>query len=103
MSQNQYPTPDQTGYTIFTKTACIYCIMVKQLLKDTTIQLIDCDEYLSNPHAKERFLQYIQTITGKSHRTFPMVFKDGVFIGGYTDTKELYQLERAFNDENADF
>jgi hypothetical protein len=32
-----------------------------------------------------------------------MVFKDGVFIGGYTDTKELYLLEKAFTNDAADF
>jgi len=103
MSKNQYPIPAQTGYTIFTKTACPYCIMAKNLLKDENPQVLECDEYLFSPQTKERFLQYIQNLTGKSYRTFPMVFKDGVFIGGYTDTKEWYQLEKAFTNDIADF
>jgi glutaredoxin len=103
MSQNQYPIPAQTGYTIFTKTACPYCVMAKNLLKDENPQVLECDEYLFSPQTKEHFLQYIQNLTGKSYRTFPMVFKDGVFIGGYTDTKEWYQLEKAFTNEIADF
>ena len=103
MSQNQYSSPSQTGYSIYTKNACIYCLMVKDLLKEEDYQIIDCDDYISNPQAKERFLQFIQTITGKSYRTFPMVFKDGVFVGGYTDTKELYQFEKAFDNDAADF
>lgn len=102
-NQNQYPNPNQNGYTIFTKNACPFCIMVKNLLKDENPQINDCDEYLFSPQTKERFLQYIQTLTGKSHRTFPMVFKDGDFIGGYTDTKELYQFEKSFADDAADF
>ena len=103
MSQNQYPSPSQTGYTIYTKNACPYCLLVKQLLKEEDYLIIECDDYLYSPQTKELFLQYIQIITGKSHRTFPIVFKDGVFVGGYTDTKDLYQFEKAFDNDATDF
>jgi glutaredoxin 3 len=91
-----FEEPSETVYTVYTKSGCPYCTKVKDLLleKKLAFDLIDCDEYLVNKKAE--FLQFIQEKAGKEHRTFPMVFRPGLFIGGFTETKKLLDFEDAF-------
>jgi glutaredoxin len=81
----EFPEPQSTGFTIYTKTNCSYCEKVKLLLEtlDHTYTAVNCDEFLAE---KEAFLSFIQGIAGKGHKTFPIVFFDGMYIGGYDDT-----------------
>ena len=48
-------------------------------------QLMRCDEYLLEN--KEKFLDFIKTKAEKEYKTFPMVFLEGKFIGGFMETK----------------
>lgn len=80
--------PKKKGYTIYTKKNCSYCEKVKILLNNEDILIIPCDEYLEKD--KEEFLLYIEEIAGIPYKTFPMVFLDGKFIGGFTETKKHY-------------
>ena len=61
---------------------------VKKFIKDKHffVNEINCDEYLLEN--KEGFLTFIEELAGKSHKTFPMVFYRGKFIGGLTDTMD---------------
>ena len=79
--------PLKIGFTIYSKSGCSYCTSVKKLLLDKQIYFVDvsCDEYLIED--KEGFLTFIREKANKEYRTFPMVFKDGKFIGGFTETK----------------
>ena len=65
------------------------CINVKKLLAALELPSIEiiCDMYLSESHTE--FLEFIKRIAGKTYKTFPMVFLDGKFIGGYLDTLAL--------------
>jgi len=74
-------------YTIYTRSGCPYCKMIMELLKheDPPVDEINCDEYIT--HSKPHLFQFIKQIAGKEHKTFPAVFLDGEFIGGYTETK----------------
>jgi glutaredoxin len=56
--------------------------------------LVDCDDYLVEN--KEDFLLFIQQMAGKEYKTFPMIFHNGNFLGGFTDTKEYYEKQSAF-------
>ncbi len=93
--------PSQTGFTAYCKSNCSYCVKVKQLLSDNKIFYVEinCDDYLVED--KEAFLSFIKNVTGIDHRTFPMVFTDGKFIGGFTDT-EVYVCKQqlSFNEDN---
>jgi glutaredoxin len=82
-----FPNPSKRKFTIYTKSGCIYCNKVKELLNKNYIlfDIIDCDEFIIEN--KSNFLAFLQNIIGHEYKTFPMVFDDeGLFIGGYTDT-----------------
>ena len=76
----QFETPTQIGFTIYSKSNCSFCTKVKQLLTDNQIFFLEIltDEYL-----------------------FPMVFNNGEFIGGFTDTESFVNKQLCF--DNVDF
>jgi glutaredoxin len=84
-----FPVPSTVGYTVFIKTGCSFCELVKKLLEEEKFTGVNCDEYLTDQ--KEAFLTHIESLAGKSHRTFPMVFHEGRFLGGFTETKTYYE------------
>jgi glutaredoxin len=88
------PTP--IGFTIYTKSGCPYCIQAKELLQYETPEpkIIDCDSYLKED--RDSFLLFIHTLSNTNHRTFPMIFKNGDFLGGFTETKE-FQAKQCVN------
>ena len=92
-----YEKPSESMYTIYSKSGCTYCVKVKKLLleKKLAFDMIDCDDYLIEN--KEDFLAYIKEVAGREYRTFPMVFRCGEFIGGFTETKQLLDKEEAFD------
>jgi glutaredoxin len=81
--------PDTTNFTVYSKSGCPNCKTVKNFIKDKHffVTEINCDEYLLED--KEGFLTFIEELAGKSHKTFPMVFYRGKFVGGLTDTIDL--------------
>lgn len=86
--------PSQTGITIYTKSNCIYCDKVKEILDGL---IVSCDSYLE--HDREEFLSTMKKQIGKEYKTFPMVFMDGTFIGGYEDTLRYLEHKRLFMEE----
>jgi glutaredoxin len=91
-----YIMPNSQGYTIYSKSGCPFCTKVKRLLEKESPAplLVDCDDYLVEN--KEDFLLFIQQMAGKEYKTFPMIFHNGNFIGGFTETKEYYEKQGAF-------
>jgi glutaredoxin len=75
---------------------------VKELLKDLKPEpfYINCDNVLSNK--KEEFLDFIKRKAGKEHRTFPIVFYNGSFVGGFTETKVFHEKKNAFSNIDID-
>lgn len=80
-----------TIYTIYTRPGCIYCKMVIELLQNSKqpIDEVPCEEYIA--HSKPRFFQFIRQLSGSHHRTFPVVFCNGRYIGGYSETKTFLE------------
>lgn len=83
-----FEKPTNSGYTIYSKDNCSYCVNAKKLLKDDEIHIIPCDEYIENN--KHEFLSFISKTTGKDHRTFPIIFHNNSFVGGYTELEKYY-------------
>jgi glutaredoxin len=93
--------PLNTGFTIYSKSGCSNCTKVKQLLRDKQIFFleVDCDEFLIED--KERFLLFIKERANKEYRTFPMIFKDAKFIGGFAETQSFIDKLLCFvNDDD---
>ena len=79
--------PLEKGFTIYSKSGCSNCTKVKKLLLDKQTFFLDvsCDEYLLED--KEAFLLFIKERSNKEYKTFPMVFNDGKFVGGFAETQ----------------
>lgn len=90
-----FPKPIESGYTIYSKSNCSYCDKAKMLLSDDDFTIYNCDTYLQND--REEFLDYIKKMAGKEHSTFPIIFKNSNYVGGYSDLlallKELFSRE----------
>ena len=82
----EFPNPDLTQFTVYSKSGCPNCNKVKNLLKTNNISfnVIDCDEFVLE--CKTDFLFFIKTIAGKECNIFPMVFINAKFIGGCNET-----------------
>jgi glutaredoxin len=98
-----FELPEKNGYTIYSKSGCPNCLNVKAFLKDKKLifNVVDCDEYLIE--AKAEFLEFIQKISQKECKTFPIIFCDEKFIGGYNETKEHVDKILLTFEENLSF
>ena len=79
------------GYTIYTKSLCPSCTEVKKLLPKA--KYVNCDEYLEEA---DEFLDFIWSLTDKTPSTITMVFKDGVYVGGYKEVANTFSMEAEF-------
>ena len=92
MASNEFdtiPSPNQNGYTIYSKSGCIYCERAKDLLSYEDVTVIDCDPFLLID--KDGFRRTMQVHCRQEYRMFPMIFYRGAFVGGYAETKIYYQ------------
>lgn len=82
----EFTNPDSKGFTVYSKSGCPNCTIVKKMIKEKHFFLTEtnCDEYILED--KEGFLLFIEKLAERSHKSFPMVFYDGKFIGGLPDT-----------------
>lgn len=87
----QIEEPSDKSFTIYSKSNCKYCVLVKSLLNESSIPFneINCDDYLVQD--KQYFLNFIKEKAKRDHeyKTFPMVFCDGKFVGGFVETERL--------------
>lgn len=93
-----FELPSEQKFTIYSKSGCINCRKVKDLLKNNNIEyeIVDCDDYLLED--KDNFLLFIQSYSVSNWKSFPMVFHDGKFIGGYDETvKYLDKITTSFD------
>ena len=82
--------PQEKSFTIYTKSGCPNCIKVKGLFYTSPIKplIVDCDEYLMKD--RTAFLEFIKTKKENDSPTFfPIVFNNGVYIGGYNEILAL--------------
>jgi glutaredoxin len=95
--------PENDKFTIYSKSGCPNCTKVKTLLKEKFLihTIVDCDEYLLED--KEGFLSFINKKANIEYKTFPMVFHNGNFIGGFTETKTYVEKMLTFFDEITNF
>ena len=93
-----FELPSEQKFTVYSKSGCINCRKVKDLLKKNNLEyeIVDCDDYLLED--KDNFLLFIQSYSVSNWKSFPMVFHDGKFIGGYDETvKYLDKITTSFD------
>ena len=91
--------PIDSGFTIYSKSGCPNCLKSKALLKEKKLlfKIIDSDEYIIED--KPFFLSFINNLANQEVKTFPMIFYDGKFIGGFTETSNFVdKLLLSFED-----
>jgi glutaredoxin len=97
----RWPEPSRVGYTVYTKSGCPFCDKASTALQGVSfakdVEWVNADPYLADPVSKEAFLRSIETFAGEKWRTFPMVFHEGRFVGGYTDLQTYLAKEAAFD------
>jgi glutaredoxin len=93
----EYIEPALNNYTIYTKSGCSNCTKVKKFIESENEKplIIDCDEWLIED--KPAFLEFIREKAGKECKTFPMVFYNKEFIGGFDETKVYKEKQDAFS------
>jgi glutaredoxin len=86
-----FDAPLDVGFTIYSKSGCDNCTKVKKLLKEKNTFFFEvvCDDYLIED--KSGFLAFIQHHANVSYKTFPMVFYNSNFVGGFLETKTYLQ------------
>ena len=92
-----YKKPTNTDYTIYSISNCKYCVMAKEHLGRASAasatkspSVINCDKFVGSCRERDNFYNFMRQYTVIPYIHFPMIFKDGKFIGGL---KEL--LEKA--------
>ena len=93
-----FALPNKTGFVIYSKNECIFCSNVKTLLNQRGLDFneINCDEYIL--HDKNSFLAFVSKMSMQTINTFPVVFYNNHFIGGYTETARFVEkLEVKFD------
>lgn len=94
------PIPRKQGYTVYSKSGCNYCSKAKSLLEEQGCEyiLVDCDPFLSGePERKTQFLERMGQLIGKPYRTFPMIFKDALFLGGFQELEKLHSISMSMD------
>ena len=104
------PEPVENMFTIYSKSYCIFCTKMELLLEDYVKRLddseiheykkINCDKYLKTKDDKEEFKKFIERWANVIPNTFPMVFYDKKFIGGFEETKEYLKCKMMKFDED---
>lgn len=91
------------GITIFTKTNCSYCKKAKALLAnwETDARIVYCDTMLQTNRSE--FLESISSIAQTQIKTFPIIFIDKTYIGGYTELQKIYDKLFTKDLNQADF
>jgi glutaredoxin len=98
-----FEEPFENKFTIYSKSGCINCRKVKDLLKNGGFEyeIVDCDDYLLED--KENFLLFIKSYSVVEWKSFPIVFFNSKFIGGLNETTEYLETLKTLEKSNLDF
>ena len=86
-------------YTIYTKKDCVYCDRAKELIKDALIVSVETME-------AGKYQEFLDMMRSYDHHTFPMIFFNETFIGGFEqarDHKQNENTEKTKYEEMDDF
>jgi len=77
---------------VYAKSKCNYCTMALDLLNEFNVDI----EYNNiesglDPNEYKNIVNQLEKITGS--RTFPQIFSNGKYIGGYIDIQKKYMFD----------
>uniref|UniRef100_A0A6C0B246 Glutaredoxin domain-containing protein n=1 Tax=viral metagenome TaxID=1070528 RepID=A0A6C0B246_9ZZZZ len=98
--ETEFILPNNEGYTIYSKSGCPNCILIKKFLCEKGVRqfTVNCDEYLLEN--KFKFLKFIESVAEQEVKLFPMIFFNGKYIGGCKESMKHYEQEEYFSDKN---
>lgn len=85
---------------IFSKDECKYCKFAKTFMKQNNIPF---KETKLNPQSDKYEIERQALIDKTNHRTFPWIFVNNDFLGGYTELTHLFstnKLHKMLKDVN---
>jgi len=84
----EFEKPSDTDFTVYSKSGCPNCSNVKKILNDKNLifNVVDCDDYIIED--KKNFLLFINNLSQREIKQFPIVFYAGNIIGGYNETRD---------------
>jgi glutaredoxin len=84
----EFEKPSDTDFTVYSKSGCPNCSIVKKMLKDKNLlfNVVDCDDYIIED--KEKFLLFIKDLSKGEIKQFPIIFHAGNIIGGYNEIRD---------------
>jgi glutaredoxin len=99
----EFEKPNKLGFTIYSKSGCSFCLKAKAVLKEKNLlfNIIDCDEYILED--KPSFLAFINEMSDKEVTSFPIIFYECKFIGGYSEIIHFIDKLLLSFDENLNF
>jgi glutaredoxin len=80
--------PSENGYFLYTKSNCKWCKKAKETLPDCVV--VNVDKHIEDN--KNDFLAFVDEISYATPRTFPIVFYNGIFVGGFTESLQHLKL-----------
>jgi glutaredoxin len=91
-SASQFKKPASRDYTIYSISNCKYCVMAKEHLGSISgvgaSSVINCDKFVGSCRERDNFYNFMRQYTVIPYIHFPMIFKDGKFIGGLKELLE---------------
>lgn len=91
-SASQFKKPASKDYTIYSISNCKYCVMAKEHLGSVSgvsaSSVINCDKFIGSCRERDNFYNFMRQYTVIPYIHFPMIFKDGKFIGGLKELLE---------------
>ena len=85
-----YKKPTNANYTIYSISDCKYCVMAKSHIKKNSAKCtnVNCDKFLESCRERDNFYKFMKQYTVIPYIHFPMIFKNGKFIGGLKELLE---------------
>lgn len=89
-----FEKPKKDIYTVYSISACKYCVKVLDELKkrDIKYEVIKCDEYYLDDY--DSFFLFMKEMHPFEELKFPMVFFNDTYIGGYTNTVQYLEEQQ---------
>lgn len=87
--------PIKNGWSIFSLSNCECCEKAKLFLEriGEELNIINVDDVMKRKYTKKLFFEHMSEVTGEDINYFPLIFKEGEYIGGYENLLSFFEFE----------